>query len=53
MKPYKIHVISRKNPHTGFIETINYTGPIRNKPKGWKVIRSYWHTPTLINGFPI
>lgn len=30
--------ISRKNKQ-GYIETIVYTGSLRNKPKGWKVIK--------------
>lgn len=35
MKQYKIQ---KKNKRTGFTETIIYTGSLRDKPKGWKVI---------------
>lgn len=31
--------IKRKDPKTGFLETIHYTGSIANKPKGWKIVR--------------
>jgi hypothetical protein len=31
--------ITRKNPKTGFKETIWYEGSLRNKPKGWTVIK--------------
>lgn len=31
----------RKNPRTGFIETLNYEGPLRSKPRGWFVSRLF------------
>lgn len=31
--------LERKSPTTGYKEKIIYTGSLRNKPKGWKVIR--------------
>lgn len=36
MKQYELE---RKDPKTGFRETVVYTGNIANKPKGWKIIR--------------
>lgn len=36
MKQYEI---TRKNPKTGFKETTVYTGSLRNKPTGWKVVK--------------
>ena len=35
----KVYIIERKNSQTGFIERIQYTGSIKNKPKGWKIIK--------------
>lgn len=32
------YLLGRKNPKTGFKETIVYTGNLKNKPKGWKVV---------------
>jgi hypothetical protein len=32
------YILERKNPQTGFKETIVYTGNLRDKPKGWKVV---------------
>lgn len=34
MKQYELE---RRNPDTGFKETVIYTGSLKNKPKGWKV----------------
>ena len=34
-KKYKLQ---RENPKTGFTEMIIYTGSLRNKPRGWKVV---------------
>lgn len=36
MKQYEIE---KKDKKTGFMERIIYTGNLRNKPKGWKVVR--------------
>lgn len=36
MKQYSLE---RKNPKTGFNESIIYTGNLKNKPKGWKVLK--------------
>jgi hypothetical protein len=33
------YVLERKNPKTGFKQTIVYTGNLTQKPKGWKVVR--------------
>lgn len=33
-----MYLLTRKNPKTGFTETIVYTGNLKNKPKGWKVV---------------
>ena len=43
----KIYTIQRKNPITGFKETINYTGNIKSKPKGWKVIKVEFFSPYI------
>lgn len=42
MTSYKVLELQRKNPHTGYIEKIVYTGSKKNKPKGWKIIRERW-----------
>jgi len=34
------YTLWRYCPRTGFIETINFDGPLRNKPKGWTLCRS-------------
>lgn len=34
------HTIERKCPRTGFTERIQFIGSLRNKPKGWRVVRS-------------
>ena len=31
------HTLWRYCPRTGFRETIQYTGPLRLTPKGWKL----------------
>jgi hypothetical protein len=33
------YIMQRRNPRTGFVETLTYTGSLSNKPKGWKVIK--------------
>lgn len=35
----KQYLLERKNPKTGFIERIVYTGSLKLKPKGWKVVK--------------
>lgn len=35
MKQYTLY---RSCPRTGFREVIVYTGPLRNKPQGWRVL---------------
>lgn len=35
----KQYLITRKNPATGFIEPVVYTGSLRHKPAGWAVVR--------------
>lgn len=45
-----IHTIQRINPHTGFTEQTTYTGSLKNKPKGWKVIKTTMFAPLLVNG---
>ncbi len=39
MKSYsnQKHLLVRKNPKTGFRETVIYTGNLKDKPKGWVV----------------
>lgn len=32
------HTLWRHCPRTGFRETIEYEGPLRLKPKGWKPV---------------
>lgn len=32
-------LLERKNPRIGGRETVVYTGSLRNKPKGWRVVR--------------
>lgn len=34
-----IQDLARYCPRTGFRETINFDGPLRNKPKGWRVLK--------------
>lgn len=33
------HTLWRRCPRTGFRETVEYAGNLKNKPKGWKVAR--------------
>jgi len=33
------HTLWRWCPRTGFRETCQYEGSLRNKPKGWKVVQ--------------
>jgi hypothetical protein len=33
------HTLWRKNPVNGFVETIEYCGPLSQKPKGWKLFK--------------
>ncbi len=33
-------LLTRKNPRTGFTETILYVGARAQKPKGWSVVRA-------------
>ena len=33
------YTLTRRCPRTGFRETIEYSGPLRLKPKGWRVVR--------------
>jgi len=35
----KVYIIERENPKTGYTEQIQYTGNIKNKPKGWRVVK--------------
>lgn len=37
--PDQHRLIKRKNPTTGLTERIVYTGSLRFKPKGWRVVR--------------
>jgi len=34
------YLLSRKNPKTGFSETLIYTGSLAQKPKGWTLLRA-------------
>lgn len=47
MKPIKIHLLERLNPITGFKETVHYTGDIKSKPKGYKLVRTFYDTPYI------
>lgn len=33
------YLLSRKNPKTGFTETLIYEGSLRQKPTGWTVVQ--------------
>lgn len=33
------YLLERKCRTTGFVETIVYTGSLRNKPQGWMVVK--------------
>lgn len=33
------YLLARKNPRTGFTETLIYTGSLRQKPAGWALVR--------------
>lgn len=33
------YTLWRMNPRTGFRETLEYCGPLRLKPTGWRVLR--------------
>jgi hypothetical protein len=33
------YTLWRYCPRTGFRETINFDGPLNNKPKGWRIAR--------------
>ncbi len=33
------YLLTRKNPRTGYIETIIYTGARAHKPEGWSIVR--------------
>jgi hypothetical protein len=35
----KVYRLGRINPSSGFVERIYYTGGLRQKPSGWKLIR--------------
>jgi hypothetical protein len=45
-----LYTIQRKNPHTGFTETTTYTGSLKDKPKGWKVVKRETFAALLVNG---
>ncbi len=34
------HLLERKNPRSGFRETLIYEGSLRCKPRGWTLVRS-------------
>lgn len=33
------YTLKRKCPRTGFTETVNYFGALKDKPKGWRVVK--------------
>lgn len=33
------YALWRYCPRTGFRETIEFDGPLRNKPKGWRLVK--------------
>lgn len=35
----QVHTLSRKNPSTGRVERISFTGDLRTKPQGWQVVK--------------
>lgn len=37
--PNRQYLLTRKNPRTGFQETLVYEGELRQKPQGWKLVR--------------
>ena len=34
-----VYLITRKDPITGYNETIQYTGNIKQKPKKWRIVK--------------
>lgn len=34
------YLLTRKDPKTGFNETLIYEGSLRQKPQGWTLVRS-------------
>lgn len=34
------HLLTRKCPRTGFEERLLYEGSLKQKPRGWKLVRS-------------
>jgi len=37
--PSTKYLIERRDPKTGHVERITFTGRLRDKPKGWKVVK--------------
>lgn len=35
----KVYIIEREDKKTGYTERIQYVGSLKNKPKGWRVIK--------------
>jgi hypothetical protein len=33
------YTLWRYCPRTGFRETLEFSGPLRNKPQGWRVVK--------------
>jgi hypothetical protein len=33
------HLIEKKSPKTGYFERVVFSGSLRGKPKGWRVVR--------------
>lgn len=33
------YTLYRRCPRTGFLETIVFSGPLSNKPKGWRLLK--------------
>lgn len=33
------YLLARKNPKTGYQETVVYSGSLRQKPKGWTLVK--------------
>jgi hypothetical protein len=46
-----VYTLQRKNPKTGYLETVQYTGSLRNKPKGYSVVKKeYQNAPDSYTG---
>ncbi len=40
-----VTTLYRKNPHTGYIESVEFVGTLKLKPKGWTVRKPEYKHP--------